>query len=29
VMGERFWYGLGIIAAFSTLAFAVVWTTAH
>lgn len=29
MMGERFWYGLAIITAFSALAFALVWPNAH
>lgn len=29
MMGEHFWYGLGIIASFSTAVFAVVWITSH
>jgi hypothetical protein len=29
VMGDRFWYGLSIIASFTALAFAIVWIGGH
>lgn len=29
MMGERFWYGLAIIAAFSALTFAIAWPNTH
>ncbi|MFF7946996.1 hypothetical protein [Streptomyces griseorubiginosus] len=28
-MGERFWYGLGILASVASGVFAVVWMTTH
>jgi len=28
-MGERFWYGLGILASIASGVFAVTWMTTH
>lgn len=29
MMGEQFWYGLGILASVASGVFAVVWMTTH